>query len=102
MQLRQVLAEMWIELFELSDFARGAPAEIAVSCVASVIVGDGLDAAGRVEARGHFMGQALVLRETVLTSQSNRLLVQTHGLGLTPFEAGDLGRHQCVLVGERR
>ena len=32
----------------------------------------------------------------------NGLLVQTHCVGVSPFEAGDLGRHQRVLVAERR
>ena len=48
------------------------------------------------------MGQALVLRETVVTGRSNGLLVQTHRVGVSPFETGDLGRHQRVLVGESR
>ena len=63
---------------------------------------EGLEAARRVEPRGHLMGQRFVLDEAVLVTRLNRLLVQTHGVEVSPFEAGDLGRHQCVLVGERR
>jgi len=49
--------------------------------------------------RGYLMGHALVLDEAVLASRLNGLLVQTHCIGVSPFEAGDLGRHQRVLVG---
>ena len=38
----------------------------------------------------------------MLASRLNGLLVQTHGVEVSPFEAGDLGRHQRVLVAERR
>ena len=48
------------------------------------------------------MGDSFVLDEAVLASRLNGLLVQTHGDSVSPFETGDLGRHQRVLVGESR
>ena len=48
------------------------------------------------------MGEALVLHKTVVAGRLNRLLVQPHCIGVSPFEAGDLGQHQCVLVAESR
>jgi hypothetical protein len=36
----------------------------------------------------------------VLTRQVDSLLVQTHGVGVSLFEAGDLGQDQRVFVGE--
>ena len=97
-----VLAELRVGLLELPDLAQGAPAEITVPCVPQIGLGDGLEAARRVEPRGHLMGQAFVLHEAVLASRLNGLLVQSHGIDVASFEAGDLGRHQGVLVGERR
>ena len=38
----------------------------------------------------------------MLAGRANGLLVKAHGIGVSPFDAGDLGRHQRVLVGERR
>ena len=97
-----MLAQVRMELLELPDLALGAPAEIAVPCVPQIGVGNRLEAARRIEPRGHLMGQRLVLHEAVLTGRLNGLLVQTHGVGVPPFEAGDLGRHQCVFVAESR
>src|SRR5258705_9042483 len=87
---------MRIESIELPHFAVRAPTEIAVPGVPEIGVGDGLEVACGVEARGYLMGEALVLHEAVLASRSNGLLVQTHCIGVPPFEAGDLGRHQGV------
>ena len=96
------LAEMRMKLFELPHLAERAPAKIAAPRIPQIGVGDRLEAARRVEPRGHLMGQTLVLHETMLAGRSNGLLVQTHRIGVSPFEAGDLGRHQRVLVGESR
>jgi hypothetical protein len=91
-----------MKLFELPHLADRAPAQVTVPRVPQTGVGDRPDAARRVEPRGHLMSHAFVLHETVLASRQNGLLVQTHGIGVTPFEAGDLGRHQGVFVTERR
>ncbi len=48
------------------------------------------------------MRQRFVLDEAVLASRLNGLLVQAHRVGVSPFEAGDLGQHQRVLIGESR
>src|SRR6202048_3365291 len=96
------VAEMRIKLFELPHLAERAPAKIAAPRLPQTGVGDRIEAARREEPRGYLMGQALVLDEAVLASRLNGLLVQTHGVGVSSFKAGDLGHHQCVLVGERR
>ena len=96
------VAEMRMKLFELPHLAGRAPAKIAAPRLPQIRVGESLEAACRVEPRGHLMGQALVLHETVLARRSNGLLVQMHCIGVSPFEAGDLGQHQRVLVGESR
>jgi hypothetical protein len=56
----------------------------------------------RVEPRRRLVGRSLVLNETVFTGRLNSLLVQTHCIGVAPFEAGDLGQYQRVLVAEGR
>src|SRR6267142_7214769 len=88
--------------FELPDLAERAPAKVAAPRLPQTGLGDRLEPARRIEARGNLMGQALVLHEAVLACRVNGLFVQTHCNGVSPFETRDLGRHQCVLVGERR
>ncbi len=65
-------------------------------------MGDRLKAVRQVEPCGHLIDQRFVLDEAVLASRLNRLLVQLHRVEGAPFEAGDLGRHQCVLIAESR
>src|SRR6202171_1222190 len=72
------IAEMRVKLFELPHLAERAPAKIAAPRLPQIRVGDRIEAARRAEPRGHLMGQALVLHETVLASRPNGLLVQTH------------------------
>jgi hypothetical protein len=93
---------MRMKLFELSHLAGRAPAEITIPGVTQTGVGDRFGASRRVEPRGHLVGQTLVLHETVFVSGLNGLLVQAHCITVSPFEAGDLGRHQSVFVGESR
>src|SRR5262245_49209634 len=99
---RLFLPDVWIHLVELPHLAQRAPPEIAVSRSPQIVASYTLDPARRIEARGHLMGQPLVLHEAVLASRLNGLLVQTHGISIAPFEAGDLGQDQCVLVAESR
>src|ERR1700682_1357772 len=96
------IAALRMKLFELPHLAERTPAQVTVPRVPQAGVGDRSNAARRIEPRGQLMGQAFVLHETVLASRPNGLLVQTHGVGLPPFEAGYLGRHQGVFVAERR
>ncbi len=65
-------------------------------------MGDRLEAVRGVEPRGHLMGQRFVLDEAVLASRLNGLVVQVHRVEGASFEAGDLGQHERVLVGESR
>src|SRR5260370_16109426 len=96
------LEEFWMKVLELWYLAERAPTKIAIPRVPQIGGGDGLKAARRVEPRGHLMGQPRVLHESIVAGRLNGLLVQTHGVGVSPFEAGDLGRYQGVLIGESR
>src|ERR1700736_1800842 len=66
------VAEMRIKLFELPHLAERAPAKIAASRLPQIRVGDRIEAARSVEPRGHLMGHALGLHETVVAGRSNR------------------------------
>ena len=96
------VAQMRMKLFELSHLAECAPAKIAAPRLPQTGMRNGLDPARRIELGGHFMGEALVLHEAVLASRLSGLLIETHGIGVSPFEAGDLGRYQRVFVAEGR
>ena len=100
--LGRMLAEVWMELFELPDLSVGAPAEITGSGVAQICMGDSLETERHVETRGHLVGQRLVLHEALLAGRLNGLLVQTHRIAVSTPEAGDLSRHQGVFVAECR
>ena len=94
--------QMRVALVELLDLAVRAPLEIAVSGAPQIDVRNFLDAPRGIEPGGYLTGQRLVLHEAVLVGGSNGFFVQTHRIGVSPFQARNLGRHQCVLVGEGR
>src|ERR1700738_1367557 len=93
---------MRIKPIELPHLAIRAPAHVAVPGVPQIDIGESLKAARRVEPRGHLMGKAFILYETMVAGRSNCLLVEPHGVRVSPFDAGDLGRHPRVLVAEGR
>jgi hypothetical protein len=62
----------------------------------------GYGSAVTVKSRSKLVCDAFVLHEAVIAGRLNSLLIQTHGIGVPPLEAGDLGRHECVLIGESR
>src|ERR1700722_16432228 len=93
---------MRIKAIELPRFAIRAPTEIARLGLTQICVGECLEAARAVEPSGHLKSHAFVLHETVIASRANGLLVKAHGIGVSPFEPGNLGRHQRVLIGESR
>jgi hypothetical protein len=90
-----------VVLVELLHLPERAPAAVAVPRVAEIGVAVHLEAARQVEPRGHFKRQRFVLNKSVLASRLNGLVVQTHCIKVSPFETGDLGRYQGVLIGER-
>src|SRR5258708_40153843 len=96
------LMQMRVVFVELLHLPMRAPAVVAVPRVAEIGVAVRLEAARQIEPRGHFISQRFVLYEAVLASRLNRLLVQLHRVEGASFEAGDLSRDQCVLVGESR
>src|SRR6202789_3093706 len=80
----------------------GTPTVIAVPGAAKRDLDDCTYATLRIDPRGDLISQRLILDEAVLTRQADSLVIETHCVGVSPFEAGDLSRHQRVLVGKRR
>ena len=99
---RLCLPEPRIHLIELPHLAGGSPTDVAVAGVLQMHAGNFVEATHRIEAGRHLMGQALVLHKAILACRLDRHLVQPHGIKIPAFDASDLGRYQCVLVGERR
>src|ERR1700677_682905 len=93
---------MRMKLFELPHLAERTPAQVTAPRFTQAGVGYRLSAVRSVEPRRHLLGRALILDETCFSGPLNRLLIQTHGIGVPPLEAGDLGRHECVFIGESR
>src|ERR1700716_3785037 len=58
--------------------------------------------AGKIKACSKLVRDGFVLDEAILARQLNGLFVQAHGVGVTPFEARDLGRYERMLVAESR
>ena len=69
------LAEMWIKLFELPNLAVGSPTDIAVARVPQIHMGELFEATRRVEARGQFVGERLVVDEAVCLGRADGLFV---------------------------
>ena len=80
-----------MQLFQLSHLADCAPAKIATPRLPQIRVCDRIEAAPRVEPRGHLMGQALVLHEAALMRRPDRLFIESLGIELPPFQARNLG-----------
>ena len=59
---------------------------------------DLLEAARRVEARGQFVGERLVVDKAVGAGRADGLFVEAHRLKIAAFDAGDLRAHQGGAV----
>src|ERR1700757_2154741 len=86
--------EVWVHLVELPHFSIGSPAQIVVSGVLEVGMGIGLEATSSVEARGHFVGERLVVDQAVVTGRSDGLVIETLSIELPPVKSGDLRADQ--------
>src|SRR6266403_4201225 len=90
-----------VTLVELPHFAERAPPKIAVPRVSQIGVGDGLEAARRVEACGQLMGKAFVLDEAVLARRVDGLFIEVLRVQFPLFQTRELGANQCRPVCER-
>src|SRR5437899_10345005 len=90
-----------IRLAELPHLAGRAPAKVPAPRLPQIRAGERIEAARRVEPRGHLMGKALVLHEAVLAGRSNGLFVEAFGVQFPLFQTRELGANQCRPVCER-
>ena len=97
---RLFLPEVWIHLVELPHLAVGAPTQIAVAGVLQIHTGDLLESTRRVEARGEFVGERLVVNKAVGPGRADGLFVKTLGVELAAFDAGNLRADQRGTVFE--
>ena len=54
--------------------------------------------AHRVKSRSQFVGEGLVLDKTICSRRSDRLFVELLSIELAPFQARNLGAHECSAV----
>src|SRR5262245_12496199 len=95
-----VQSEQRMELIQLPHLAVGAPTKIAVPSVPQIGMGNCLETAMRKESGRKFVGQSLVLHESMLPSGLYRPLVQVFGVEFTPLKASYLRRDQQRAVRE--
>ena len=89
-----------MKALELPHLAETAPAQITPPGFPQEQAGNTAYAARCVEPGCYLMGDSFVLNEAFFACRLNGLLVQTHGISVSSFEAGDLSGHQGVFVGE--
>src|SRR5260370_39377871 len=93
---------MWVRLLELLYLAVGAPAEIAVPGVPQVGMADRFEAAIQIKSTRDFVGNTLVVDETIFACEPDGLLVETHRVDVPAIDASNLDTYQGVLVEEGR
>ena len=95
---RPLFPEVRERLIELSNLAIGSPAKVALTRLPQIHARDLLEAARRVEARGQFVGERLVVDEAVGAGRADGLFVEAHRINIAAVDAGDLRAHQGGAV----
>src|SRR5258707_2321633 len=91
---------MRMKLFELPHLAIGSPPQIAVAGVLQIHSRDLLEATRRVEARGQFIGERLIVNKAVCASRADGLFVEALGIKLPAFDPRYLGADQRGAIFE--
>src|SRR5262245_31138005 len=86
---------MRMAFVELPHLAVCAPAEVSVTSVAQICLGDGLEAARRVEATRTLVGERFVVDEGAFAGRLDRGFVEALGIQLPAFDASSLRADQC-------
>src|SRR5258708_6779070 len=97
---RLFLAQLGMELIKLPHLPIGAPAQVATPGVSQKRVSHRRKAARRTKPCGAFVGQGLVLDETIRTRQSDGLFIEVYRVQVPAFEPCNLGAYQCLAVRE--
>ena len=75
---RLFLSEMRIELIELPHLAVGSPTQVAVARLPQIDMRKIFETARRVETRGEFVGERLVVNKAVRARRADGLFIQAH------------------------
>ena len=93
-----VHGQLRIAGLELPHLAIRAPAPVAVAGSQQIHLGDVLEAAGGIEARGGLASQRLIVDEAVCAGRRDGLLIQALGLQFTTINTCNLGADQRGAV----
>ena len=94
------LAQARVAFVELLYFSVGSPTVVAVPRIPEIGVGERLEAARRVKARGDLIGERLIMDKAVRAGRTDRLFVQALCIQLSAFDARNLRPHQRGAVFE--
>src|SRR3984893_13315486 len=92
--------EVWIELFKLANLPCGSPTEITMPGVSHVRMGDRFKTTRRVESRGQFGGERLIMGKVVGLGRADGLFVEAFGIEFAAFNACNLRTNQRCAVRE--
>jgi hypothetical protein len=87
-----------MQLLELPHLALRSPPLVAVASIPQIQIGDFVGAARAVEARGDFVGDCLVVDESVGAGRVNGFVVEAHRIELAVFDAGELRANQRPAI----
>src|SRR5262245_7301366 len=91
---------MRMELVYLPDLPICAPAEIGVPGFSHICLRDGLEAAGRITARRHLVGQRFVVDKLAGARGPDGLVVKTLGVQMPTLDTRNLRGDQASTVRE--
>ena len=97
---RPLPPELRILLIELTHFAVGSPAQIAVPGFAQIRIRELFEPSCRIESCGNLVGDRLIVDEPVCVSGTDCLLVKAHCIEVATLDARYLRSHECDAVFE--
>ena len=92
-----VLPQVRMKLLELPHLTVGSPTKVRVAGIAQIEMRDLLKATRRVETRGEFIGERLILHEGIVARSADCLLVETLSVKFPAFQACNLRDNYSLL-----
>src|ERR1700731_3323014 len=97
---RLSLPDLRIQLIELPHLTIGSPTEVAVPGILQICMRDLLETTCRIEVRGAFVGDRLIVDKAVFVRRPDGLFVKVLGLELAALDACYLRAYQRGAVFE--
>src|SRR6202162_2795008 len=85
---------------ELPHLTIGSPTEVAVPGILQICMRDLLETTCRIEVRGEFVGEGLIVDKTVCVRRADGLFVEAHGIEVAALNACYLRAYQRGAVFE--